>query len=501
MNLPKDIDFTNRLKAFFQQPNKAMLIDDEWTLGSTNRRIEVFNPATEKVIGTVPLAEKEDVDKAVQSAKQAFQSREWRKMLPSDRERLLHRLADLIAQNADTLAQIITLENGKILAQAKASDVMGAVETFRYYAGWCTKIEGETIDVSMKQPAGKQNFAFTRREPIGVVAAIVPWNFPISIAAWKLAPALAAGCTVVLKPSEETPLSSLLLGELILEAGFPKGVVNIVTGDGTTGASLVSNPNISKITFTGSTQTGKHIGRAAMDNLTELSLELGGKSPVIVCQDADLSEAAKGIAMGIFRNQGQVCVAGSRVYIQNKVFDKVMAEVALLGQKMKISHGFDPSADLAPLVSAAHLDKVSAYVKTGIEEGSTLISGGKRPKTKGFYLEPTIFTDTDNKKRLIQEEIFGPVLVGVPFDTIENALELANDSKLGLASSVWTKDISTAHTFIDALQAGWVFVNAPPRSDPHFPMGGYKQSGFGGRELGKAGLYQYTTLKAVNIVF
>ncbi|MEN9611754.1 MAG: hypothetical protein RLZZ628_2568 [Bacteroidota bacterium] len=502
MGLPKNIDLTNRVREFFQNEDKKMLIHGEWVNGNAIEKIAVINPATEEVLGTVPLATPSDVDAAVQSAKQAFYNPAWRKMLPSDREKRLYRLAELIETHADSLAQIITLENGKMFAQARSSDVLGAAETFRYYAGWCSKIEGETLDVSMKQVAGKQNFAFTRREPIGVVAAIVPWNFPISIAAWKLAPALAAGCTVVLKPSEETPLSSLYLGALILEAGFPKGVVNILTGDGvTTGASLVAHPDISKISFTGSTQTGKQIGTAAMRNLTEISLELGGKSPVIVFEDADLNDAAKAITLGIFRNQGQICVAGSRVYVQKKVFDKVMADVALLAGKMRISHGFDPTAELGPLVSARHFQKVSGYVQNGMDEGATLLAGGHRAKEVGFYMQPTIFTATDNQKTIIQEEIFGPVLVGVPFDELQDAIALANDTSFGLASSVWTKNISKAHSMIDQLESGWVFVNAPPRSDPNFPLGGYKQSGFGGKELGKMGLYQYMKTKAVNIVY
>jgi phenylacetaldehyde dehydrogenase len=330
----------------------------------------------------------------------------------------------------------------------------------------------------------------------------VPWNFPISIAAWKIAPALAAGCTVVLKPSEETPLSALLLAELATEAGLPHGVLNVLTGDGRqTGAQLIAHPLIKKITFTGSTFTGKIIGKTAMDNVTGVSLELGGKSPAIVFDDAiDLTAAAQGVAAGIFRNQGQVCVAGSRVYIQKKVFDKVLTEISHAAAKMKISHGFDETADLGPLVSKGHLNKVNQYIDAGLNEGAQLVSGGKQPKDKGFFLEPTIFSSTNNQKKIIQEEIFGPVLAAVPFTDMEDALRKANDSQLGLAATVWTKDISKAMHMINRLEAGVVYVNSPVRSDPNLPLGGYKQSGIG-RELGKVGLYNYTTLKSVNIVF
>ena len=494
-------ELTPRLQVFLSRALHPMLIDGEPVSASSDVQIPVVNPATEEVFAHVGVASSEDVNQAVATARRAFDGGPWRKMAPMDRERILLRFADLVEEQADSLAQLITLENGKLVGQARSSDAIGASKTLRYYAGWATKIEGETLDISLKQKPGKQNFAYIRREPVGVVAAIVPWNFPISIAAWKIAPALAAGCTVVLKPSEETPLSALMLGELALEAGLPRGVLNVLTGDGaTTGAALVAHPDIDKITFTGSTATGKRIGRSAMDHLTGVSLELGGKSPVVVFGDANFEEAAKGIAAGIFRNQGQVCVAGSRVYIQKKHFDRVLQDVCDLGKNMRISHGFDPDADLGPMVSAQHLERVKTYIGKGVEEGAVLESGGQQVDRTGFYLEPTVFSSDDNQKVIIQEEIFGPVLVGVPFDDIDDALQKANDTPFGLSSSVWTQNINTAHKMIDGLKAGWVFVNAPARSDPHLPLGGYKQSGIG-RELGRQGLYQFTTTKSVNIVY
>lgn len=497
------IELTDRLSRFLNKKIHGHFINGEYKISNNDRQMTVVNPANEEVIGHATLGSKEDVHAAVAAAKKAFHHNSpWRKMSPDDRGQILYRLAGLITEHAETIAQLVTLENGKLIKDARSSDAGGAAKTFRYYAGWTTKIEGETLDLSQPQKGGKQNFAFTKREPIGVVAAIVPWNFPVSIAAWKVAPALAAGCTIVLKPSEETPLSALLLAELAMEAGMPEGVFNVVLGDGvTTGAALTSHPDIKKVTFTGSTNTGKIIGKTALDNVVGASLELGGKSPAIVFDDAvDFDAAAKGVAAGIFRNQGQVCVAGSRAYIHKKVFDKVLTDICHVAEKMKISHGFDTTADLGPLVSKSHLNRVSTYIEKGQQEGATLVSGGQNPMEKGYYLQPTIFSATDNQQTIIQEEIFGPVLVAIPFEDIEDALQKANDSQMGLAATVWTKDISKAMTMINRLEAGVVYVNSPVRSDPNLPLGGYKHSGIG-RELGKVGVYNYTTLKSVNIVF
>lgn len=496
-------ELTKRLQAFLKRHDHSHFIDGENVASTSSEKIEVINPADETVIGTIAIGQTVDVDLAVKSAAQAFRlTSDWRKMSPDDRGKILYNISQKIEEHKESIAQLVTLENGKMYGDALSSDAGGAAKTFRYYAGWTTKIEGETIDISQKQKGNRQNFAFTRREPIGVIAAIVPWNFPVSIAAWKIAPALAAGCTVVLKPSEETPLSALLLAELATEAGLPPGVLNVVLGDGTqTGASLTSHPNISKVTFTGSIQSGKLIGKSAMDNLTGVSLELGGKSPAIVFEDfEDLSFTAAGIAAGIFRNSGQVCVAGSRVYIQKNVFDKVLAEISLAAQKMKVTDGFDETGQIGPLVSKSHMDKVCHYIEKGKSEGASLTSGGNRLYEKGYYVEPTIFSSTDNKQTIIQEEIFGPVLAAVPFTDIDEALSLANDSSMGLAGTIWTKDISKAMRCIQEIQSGVVYVNSPVRSDPNLPLGGYKDSGIG-RELGKVGVYNYTTLKSVNIVY
>ena len=496
------MELKKNLKSFLSQKQFGHFINGSFT--EPNRdNIEVINPATEEVIAYISNGSREEVDSAVNSAAKAFHSdSDWRKMSPDDRGKILYRYADLLSEYSEEIAQLVTLENGKLLKDSRSSDAGGAAKTFRYYAGWTTKLEGETLDISQAQKGDRKNFAFTKRVPVGVVAAVVPWNFPVSIAAWKVAPALAAGCTVVLKPSEETPLSALYMAKLAMEAGMPPGVFNVVTGDGAvTGSSLVSHPRISKVTFTGSTHTGRIIGKAAMDNVVGSSLELGGKSPAVVFDDVhDLNEAAKGVAAGIFRNQGQVCVAGSRAYIQKSIFDKVLSEIINVAEGMKISHGFDESADLGPLVSKSHHSKVCDYISLGEKEGAQLVTGGQNPMEKGYFLQPTIFTSDNQSQAIIQEEIFGPVLVAVPFDDLEDALEKANDSAMGLAATIWTKDISKAMKMIEKLEAGLMYVNSPVRSDPNLPLGGFKQSGIG-RELGKVGVYNYTTLKAVNIVY
>jgi len=497
------VTLTNRLTQFLDKSIHSHFINGEYVKGPFDDTFEVINPATEAVISKVAVGSAENVDFAVRAADEAFKwNNPWRKMSPDTRGQILYRLAELLSAHSESIAQLVTLENGKLLRDSRSSDAGGAAKTFRYYAGWTTKMEGETLDLSQPQKGDRQNFAFTRREPIGVVAAIVPWNFPVSIAAWKIAPALAAGCTVVLKPSEETPLSALFLAELGMEAGLPPGVLNVVTGDGaTTGAALTSHSLVKKITFTGSIPTGKIIGKSAMDNVTGVSLELGGKSPAIVFDDTlDFDFTANGVAAGIFRNQGQVCVAGSRVYIQKNVFDKVLTDIQHVAEKMTISHGFDESADLGPLVSKSHLQKVRSYIQTGIQEGADLVTGGNLPFDQGYFLQPTILSLTDNHPTIVQEEIFGPVLAAIPFEDMEDALSKANDNMMGLAATVWTKDISKAMHLINRLEAGVVYVNSPVRSDPNLPLGGYKQSGIG-RELGKVGLYNYTTLKSVNVVY
>ena len=495
----ENLNISNAAEAFLNKHGHQLFINNKWIDARTDKRIEVTNPSSEEKVGTIGIASNEDVSDAINAARSAFYGKHWKDMTPLKREALLHKLADLMEDHLTPLAEILTIENGKLFSHAK-SEIKGAINTFRYYAGWATKIEGQTLDLSLRQKPGFKNFGFIKKEPVGVVAAIVPWNFPISIASWKLAPLLAAGCTAVLKPSEITPLSTLYFAQLFEIAGFPPGVVNIITGDASTGQALTSSSRVDKITFTGSTQVGKIIGKSAMENLTPISLELGGKSPAIVFDDADLTAAAKGVALGIFRNGGQVCVAGSRVYIQKKSYDNAVADIIAEGKKMKMADGFDESSDLGPLVSRQHLNNVKSYIQNGEESGAKLVAGGREPKQLGCYLEPTVFSATDNKLPIVQEEVFGPVLVAIPFENQEEALEMANDSKYGLASSLWTQDISKAMKCIDALDAGWVFVNSPSRSDPNLPLGGNKQSGIG-RELGKEGLYAYLKTKGVNIVY
>ena len=495
--------YTSRLTQFLAKGMHSLYINGGYDLVERDDVIEVVNPADEAIIGKVVNATREDVDRAVTSSLKAFDRKsEWRKMAADDRAAILYRLAQLIDDNRDTLAQLITLENGKLLKDALSSDVGGAAKTFRYYAGWVTKSTGKTLELSQPLKPGQSHFAYTKREPIGVVAAIVPWNFPLSIAAWKIAPALAAGCTVVLKPSEDTPLSALLLAELGTEAGLPAGVLNVVTGDGpSTGSALTAHRGISKITFTGSTATGRIIGKAAMDNITDISLELGGKSPAIVFDDAgSIDLVAKGVAAGIFRNQGQVCVAGSRVLIQRKTYEELLDKIIIEAKKMKISHGFDADADIGPLVSATHHKKVIGMINQGQLDGNNLLTGGSNPFDKGYFMEPTVFASHDPSSMVCRDEIFGPVLVALPFDSLEDAITMANDSALGLAATVWTQDITKAMTAIDQLEAGVVYVNSPVRSDPNLPLGGVKQSGIG-RELGEEGFYTYTRIKSVNIVF
>ncbi|MBP0595610.1 aldehyde dehydrogenase family protein [Paraburkholderia sp. LEh10] len=483
-------------QAFLAKPKK-MLIGAEWTDASSGRTIDVVNPADGSVLTRVPEANEHDVQQAVAAARRAFDAGPWRTMKTTDRERLLLKLADLVDANARELAEIESLDNGKSVMVALGLDVSMAAQCFRYMAGWATKIEGSVIDAGMPYMPGSEVFAYTRKEPVGVVGAIIPWNFPLLMAAWKLAPALATGCTVVLKPAEDTPLTALRLGELIREAGYPEGVVNIVTGYGhTAGAALSRDPRIDKIAFTGSTQTGKLIGHAALDNMTRMSLELGGKSPVIVLPDVDIDKAAQGVANAIFFNQGQVCTAGSRVYIHNKVFDKVIDGVAQIAKSMKIGAGMDPSTQIGPLVSAKQRDRVCGYIDSGFAEGARAAAGGKPVDKPGFFVEPTVMVDTNHTMRIVREEIFGPVLVAMPFEDIDTAVQLANDTPYGLGASIWSNDMSAIHKLIPRIAAGTVWVNCHSLLDNALPFGGMKQSGFG-RELGRAVIDQYTESKSV----
>lgn len=484
-------------RAFLQRAPK-MFIGADWTSASDGALMDLRNPATGEVLCQVPAGTPDDVDRAVRAARQAFDDSTWTRTRPRERQNLLWKLADLMERDADLLAELECLNNGKSAAIARVMDVQLAIDFLRYMAGYATKIEGSTVDVSMPLMPDGDFHGYIRREAVGVVGAIVAWNFPLLLACWKLGPALATGCSVVLKPADETPLSALKLAELVLEAGYPAGVFNVVTGTGiTAGAALSHHPLVDKLTFTGSTPVGKQIGKAAMDNMTRVTLELGGKSPTIVMADADLATAAAGAAQAIFFNQGQVCCAGSRLYVQRKHFDNVVADIAGIANGMKLGNGLDPSIDMGPLISAKQQKRVFDYIELGRDKGATIACGGEQ-FGPGYFVKPTVIVDVDQKNPLVQEEIFGPVLVAMPFDDIEDALRLANDSPYGLGASVWSNDLAAVHRMVPRIKSGSVWVNCHSALDPALPFGGYKMSGLG-REMGAAAIEHYTELKSVLI--
>jgi phenylacetaldehyde dehydrogenase len=447
-------------------------------------------------MANVAEGDREDVERAVRAARRAFETGAWPDMSPSERGRLIWKLADLIEQRAEEFAQIESLDNGKPLSVARVADVPLAVDLFRYMAGWATKIEGNTIPIS----AGSKNIkflAYTRREPVGVVAQIIPWNFPLLMAAWKLGPALATGCTVVLKRAEQTPLSALLLAEVIAEAGFPDGVVNVVPGYGeTAGAALASHPDVDKVAFTGSTEVGKIILQAAAGNLKKVSLELGGKSPNIVFDDADMKATIPGAANAIFFNPGQCCCAGSRLYVEQSMFDEVVEGVAERAKNIKLGPGFDPDTDMGPLVSTDQLNRVCSFLESGLSEGAEAVVGGKKRQGAGYFVEPTVMVKTKPDMKVVREEIFGPVVCAMPFKDVDKLIAEANQNEYGLAAAVWTRDISKAHRIAEKLRAGTVWINCYNVFDAALPFGGYKQSGWG-REMGHEVLELYTEVKAI----
>ncbi len=470
-----------------------MLIGGKWVDAVSGKTFETRNPATGEVLAHVAEADSADVDQAVKAARKAFESGPWPEMTPSERSRLLWKLSDLIEKHREELAQLETLDNGKPIFFSRIVDVPTAIDVFRYMAGWATKVEGTTIPIS----APGKYLAYTLREPVGVAAQIIPWNFPLIMAAWKLAPALAVGCTCVLKPAEQTPLTALRLGELIQEAGFPDGVVNIVPGFGeTAGAALAAHPGVDKIAFTGSTEVGKLIARAATGNLKKVSLELGGKSPNVIFADADLAAAIPGSTNAIFFNQGQICTAGSRLFVHKSIFDKVVDGVAQASKKFRVGPGIDASTNLGPLVSKEQLDRVCGYLESGAQEGATAIVGGKKIGDTGYFVEPTVLVDVKPQMKVVREEIFGPVVTAIPFSEPEEVMTFANDTIYGLASAIWTRDISKAHRLAAKLRAGTVWINCYNVFDPALPFGGYKQSGWG-REMGSKAVELYTETKSV----
>ncbi|MFC4801601.1 aldehyde dehydrogenase family protein [Neobacillus sp. GCM10023253] len=475
----------------FIKGTKKLFINGQWVESVSGKTFETRNPATGEVITTVYEAQEADIDRAVKAAREAFDNGPWSKLTAADRSRLIYKFADVMEENLEELAQLETLDNGKPINESKFFDVPTAIEHFRYYAGWSTKIVGQTI------PVNGNFFTYTRHEPVGVVGQIIPWNFPLLMAAWKLGAALATGCTVVLKPAEQTPLSALYLAKLIQEAGFPDGVVNIVPGFGpTAGEPLVRHEMVNKVAFTGSTIVGKQIMRLASDSLKRVTLELGGKSPNIILPDADLTKAIPGSLMGIMFNQGQVCTAGSRLFVQKKAYDNVVADLVSYSKSIKQGPGLDTNTQMGPLVTEKQQNRVMSYIEKGQQEGAEMLTGGRNPFDRGYFVEPTIFSAVEDIMTIAREEIFGPVLVAMPFDDLDEVIKRANNTTYGLAAAVWTENVRNAHYVASKLQAGTVWVNSYNAVDAAAPFGGFKQSGIG-REMGSYALDAYTEVKSV----
>ena len=488
-------EITDAVSSFLASPRK-MLVGDGWVDAKSGRTLDVLDPATNRLITSVPAADSADVDDAVRAAEQAFVSPDWGGLSPAERESLLLKVADVIETRADDFSQIITLECGKPLAESD-EEIADALSTWRYCAAWATRIEGSSVNPINPIIPEKSAFGYTRKEPIGVVGAIIPWNFPLINAVDRVVPALTAGCTVVLKPAEQTPLTALLLGEAALEAGLPAGVLNVLTGFGPeAGSPLAAHPGIGKVAFTGSTSVGKLIGKAAMENITDVNLELGGKSPMIVLEDGVDDDMLPWLAAGLFYNSGQVCTAGSRLYAHKKVFDKVVAGVADIAGSLKLGHGLEAETEMGPLVSPEQQQRVLGYIDSGVEAGAETVTGGKQWGTEGCFVEPTIFTNVHDRMKVVKEEIFGPVMVAIPFADEAEVLEKANNTSYGLTASIWSNDLSKVNRLIPRLKAGLVWVNAHNLLDLALPFGGVKQSGIG-RENGLDGVEEYLETKTV----
>lgn len=496
--LGNDLSGIHAGNAQFLRTPKRLLIDGRWTDSETGMTFDVRDPSSNLIIARAAAGSPADVDRAVAAARRAVDDSEWSKMKPVERERILHRIADCIESHADELAELEAIDNGKPVTVARTVDINLALEAWRYMAGWPTKLEGQTLPVSCSLGGSNDYIAMAQREPVGVVGAIIAWNFPLLLATWKIAPALAAGCSVVLKPAEETPLTALRLGELTLEAGVPAGVLNIVTGAGTTGAALAEHPDVDKVSFTGSTEVGRSILRAASGNMKRLTVELGGKSPVIVMDDADLDFAVPGAASAIFFNHGQTCCAGSRLYVARRHFQRVVDGVAAQAQSYRLGPGLDRRSQMGPLVSESQLERVTRYIDEGYASGASTVAGGRKLTTDGYYLEPTVFVDVHDGMSINRDEIFGPVVVVQAFDDVTDVIARANDSIYGLAASVWTTDVRRVFNVASKLKAGTVWINCHNVLDPAMPFGGQKQSGFG-RDLGREAVFSHLENKSLCI--